>query len=152
FGAIASAAKRPARQGLMTGSRRQPLRGPSRLWPFKARDDVVTIVDMGSQKIACAIVRFAAPRFGLDAGARNIQVLGSACVRSSGFAAGQIVNMIAAETSIRRAVAQAETQSGITAGQVVVTAQFAGLATQTFEARPGSGETLIPREDAAIIS
>ena len=136
----------------MSGSRRQPSRGPSRLWPFKARDDIVTIVDMGSQKIACAIVRFAAPRFGLDAGARNIQVLGSACVRSSGFAAGQIMNMIAAETSIRRAVAQAETQAGITAGVVVVTAQFAGLATQIFEARPGSGETLIPKEDAAIIS
>jgi cell division protein FtsA len=136
----------------MNDSRRQPSRGPSRLWPFKARDDIVTIVDLGSQKIACAIVRFAAPRFGLDAGARNIQVLGSACVRSSGFFAGQIVNMIAAETSIRRAAAQAESQAGITAGQVVVTAQFEGLATQLFEAKPQSGQTLILKEDTAVIS
>jgi cell division protein FtsA len=111
----------------------------------------VTIVDLGSQKIACAIVCFAAPRFGLDAGARNIQVLGSACVRSSGFSAGQIVNMIAAETSIRRAVAQAESQAGVTAGQVVVTAQFEGLATQTFGAMPGSGQALILKEDTAVI-
>jgi cell division protein FtsA len=136
----------------MSGSRRQPSRGPSRLWPFKARDDIVTVVDLGSQKIACAIVCFAAPRFGLDAGARNVQVLGSACARSSGFSGGQIVNMIAAETSIRRAVAQAEAQAGITAGQAVVTAQFEGLATQVFEARPGSGQALTLREDAAVIS
>jgi cell division protein FtsA len=136
----------------MSGSRRQRSRGPSRLWPFKARDDIVTIVDLGSQKIACAIVCFAAPRFGLDAGARTVQVLGSACVRSSGFCAGQIVNMIAAETSIRRAVAQAESQAGITAGQVVVTAQFNGLATQVFEARTGPGQPLILKEDAAAIS
>jgi cell division protein FtsA len=112
----------------------------------------VTIVDLGAQKIACAIVCFAAPRFGLDAGARNIQVLGSACVKSSGFSAGQIMNMIAAETSIRRAVGQAEAQAGITAGQVVVTAQFEGLATQVFEARPGSGQALTLKEDAAVIS
>ena len=79
-------------------------------------------------------------------------MLGSACVRSSGFSAGQIVNMIAAETSIRRAVAQAESQAGITAGPVVVTAQFEGLATQTFEARPGPGQALILKEDAADIS
>jgi len=136
----------------MSGSRRQPSRGPSRLWPFKARDDIVTIVDLGSQKIACAIVCFAAQRFGLDAGARNIKVLGSACVRSSGFSAGKIVNMIAAETSIRRAVAQAEAQAGITAGPVLVTAQFEGLATQIFEARPGPGEALNLIEDAAVIS
>jgi cell division protein FtsA len=136
----------------MSASRRQPSRGPSRLWPFKARDDIVTVVDLGSQKIACAIVYFAAPRFGWDAGARTIQVLGSACVRSSGFSAGQIVNMIAAETSIRRAVAQAESQAGITAGQVVVTAQFDGLETQIFEARPGPGQELIWKEDAAVIS
>jgi cell division protein FtsA len=136
----------------MSSWRRQALRGPSRLWPFKTRDDIVTVVDLGSQKIACAIVHFAAPRFGLDAGARTIHVLGSACVRSSGFSAGQIVNMIAAETSIRRAVAQAESQAGITAGQVVVTAQFEGLATQIFEARPEPGQALTWKEDAAVIS
>ena len=121
-------------------ARRHASRGPSRLWPFKARDDIVTIADLGAQKIACAIVSLTAPRFGLDTGARNVRVLGSAIVRSSGFSGGRIVNIAAAETSVRRAVAQAEAEAGITAGDVVVTGQFDGLPAQVFEAKPAAGE------------
>lgn len=136
----------------MTFARRQASRGPSRLWPFKARDDIVTIVDLGAQKVACAIVSLAAQRFGLDTGARNIKVLSNATVRSSGFASGRIVNVTAAETSIRRAVAQAEAQAGITAGEVIVTGQFGGLTAQVFEAKPAGGESAVSEEDAAVIS
>ena len=100
----------------MTGARRHASRGPSRLWPFKARDDTLTIVDLGAQKVACAIAALTAPRFGLDTGPRNVKVLGSAVVRSSGFQDGRIVNIAAAETAIRRAVAQAEAEARITAG------------------------------------
>jgi cell division protein FtsA len=135
----------------MMAARRHASRGPSRLWPFKARDDIVTIADLGAQKIACAIVSLTAPRFGLDTGARNVRVLGSAIVRSSGFSGGRIVNIAAAETSVRRAVAQAEAEAGITAGEVVVTGQFDGLAAQVFEAKPAAGESAVSSEDAAII-
>jgi cell division protein FtsA len=136
----------------MMTARRHPLRGPSRLWPFRARDDILTIVDLGAQKIGCAIVCLAAPRFGIDAGARNIRVLGSAAVRSSGFAEGRIVNIAAAETSIRRAVAQAEGQAGLTVEQVLVTGQFAGLETQIFEAKPANGQGALLGEDIGAIS
>ncbi len=135
----------------MTSERRQASRGPSRLWPFKARDDTVTIVDLGAQKVACAIAALTAPRFGLDTGPRNVKVLGSAIVRSSGFSGGRIVNIAAAETCVRRAVAQAEAEAGLTAGDVVVTGQFDGLCAQVFEAKPGAGESAISNEDAAII-
>jgi cell division protein FtsA len=122
------------------------------LWPFKARDDIVTIVDLGAQKIACAIASLAVPRFGLDTGAKNIRVLGCSAVRSSGFAVGRIVNIAAAETSVRRAVAQAEAQAGLTVEDAIVTAQFAGLGTQIFEAKPANGQTAIMKEDAGAIS
>jgi cell division protein FtsA len=135
----------------MTGARRHASRGPSRLWPFKARDDTVTIVDLGAQKVACAIAALTAPRFGLDTGSRNVKVLGSAIVRSSGFSGGRIVNIAAAETSVRRAVAQAEAEAKLTAGDVVVTGQFDGLFAQVFEAKPGAGEGALSSEDAAII-
>ena len=135
----------------MTGARRQASRGPSRLWPFKSRDDIVTIVDLGAQKVACAIACLNAPRFGLDVGPRDIAVLGSATVRSSGFSRGRIVNLAAAETSVRRAVAQAEAQARITAGEVVVTGQFEGLTTQIFEAKPGARPAIL-KEDAFAIS
>ena len=136
----------------MMGARRQPLRGPSRLWPFKGQNDTVTIVDLGAQKVACAIACLNAPRFGLDVGARNIRVLACTTVRSSGFSGGRIVNIAAAETSVRRAVGQAEAQAGITAAEVVVTGQFEGLASQIFEAKPGSGQTGSLKEDGAAIS
>jgi cell division protein FtsA len=135
----------------MTPARRHASRGPSRLWPFKARDDTITVVDLGAQKVACAIAALTAPRFGLDTGARNVKVLGSAMVRSSGFSGGRIVNIAAAETSVRRAVAQAEAEAGLTAGEVIVTGQFDGLFAQVFEAKPGAGEEALSNEDAAII-
>jgi len=136
----------------MTSAGRQPSRASSRLWPFKQRDDIVTLVDLGAQKIACAIACLSAPRFGLDAGARNIKILGSACVRSSGFSAGRIVNIFAAETAIRRAVGQAEAQAGLTVDDVIVTGQFAGLYTQIFEAKPASGQPFHLSEDFSAIS
>ncbi len=135
----------------MTAARRHASRGPSRLWPFKARDDTVTVVDLGAQKVACAIAALTAPRFGLDTGPRNVKVLGSAIVRSSGFSGGRIVNIAAAETSVRRAVAQAEVEASLTAGDVVVTGQFDGLFGQVFEAKAGAGEGALSNEDAAII-
>jgi cell division protein FtsA len=106
---------------------------------------------MGAQKIACAIVCLSSPRFGFDVGARNIRVLGSAVVRSSGFSSGRIVNLAATETSIRRAVAQAEAQAGITVEDVLVTGQFYGLTADIFEAKLGAQTTLL-KEDIDAIS
>jgi cell division protein FtsA len=135
----------------MNEERRQTSRGPSRLWPFQARDDIVAIVDLGAQKMACVIVALSSPRFGFDAGARNIRVLGSSVVRSSGFSGGRIVNLAAVETSIRRAVALAEGQAGMTIEDVLVTGQFQGLAAEVFEAKLGEHGALA-KEDVEAIS
>jgi cell division protein FtsA len=134
----------------MNADRRQASRGPSRLWPFQARDDIVTIVDMGAQKMACAIVALSSPRFGFDTGARNIRVLGSSVVRSSGLSGGSIVNLAATETSIRRAVGQAEAQAEMTVEDVLVTGQFFGLGAEVFEAKLGAQGALAPEDIHAI--
>ncbi|MBT3071731.1 rod shape-determining protein [Rhodomicrobium sp. Az07] len=134
----------------MTDERRQASRGPSRLWPFKGRDDIITVVDLGAQKVACAVVLLTSPRFGFDVGARNIRVIGSAVVRSSGISGGRIANLAAIETSIRRAVGQAETQAGVTVEDVLVTGQFSGLVAEVFEARLGHAGLV--REDVEAIS
>jgi cell division protein FtsA len=106
---------------------------------------------MGTQKLSCAIVSLSTPRFGFDVGAKSIRVLGSAVVRSSGFLGGRIVNAVAAETSIRRAVAQAEAEAEMTVEDVLVTGQFPGLTAQTFSARLGAQGTLL-KEDIDAIS
>ncbi len=135
----------------MREEQRQTSRGPSRLWPFRTRDEIITIVDMGSQKLACAIVALSAPRFGFDTGARNVRVLGSGLVRSSGLSGGRIVNLTATETSVRRAVAQAEAEAGMTVDDVLVTGQFHGLIADTFAARLGAQGTIL-KEDIDAIS
>ncbi len=135
----------------MIDEQRQTSRGPSRLWPFRTRDEIITIVDLGTQKLACAIVSLSSPRFGFDAGAKNIRVLGSGVVRSSGFSGGRIANLAATETSIRRAVAQAEAGAGITVEEVLVTGQFPGLSAESFSARLGAEGTLL-KEDIDAIS
>jgi cell division protein FtsA len=135
----------------MTLEQRQTSRGPSRLWPFQARDDIVTVIDMGAQKIACAIIALASPRFGFDAGARSIRVLGSSTVRSSGLSGGRIVNLNATEASIRRAVGLAEAQAGLNVEDVLVTGQFHGLAADVFEAKLGE-DAILAKEDIQAIS
>ncbi|MFZ1109143.1 MAG: cell division FtsA domain-containing protein [Rhodomicrobium sp.] len=136
----------------MNVEQRQTSRGPSRLWPFQARDDIVTIVDLGAQKMACAIVALSSRRFGFDTGARNIRVLGSSVVRSSGLSGGRIVNLTATETSLRRAVALAEAQAGMTVEDVLVTGQFHGLAAEVFEAKLGERGALAKVDIDAISS
>ena len=135
----------------MMDERRQTSGGPSRLWPFRTRDEIITIVDMGTQKLACAIVSLSTPRFGFDVGAKSIRVLGSGVVRSSGFSGGCISNLTATETSIRRAVAQAEAEAGMTVEDVIVTGQFQGLAAETFGASLSEQGTLL-KEDIDAIS
>lgn len=137
----------------MTQAKRDKWRVPSGRWLFQSREDIATVVDLGAQKIACAIVLLTAPRFGPDAGPRNIRVLGSAVVRSSGVAGGRIVNMIAAEASVRRVVAQAEAKAGVTVEDVIVTGQFQALATHVFDAVLGHGQAeFLQKEDVEAIA
>src|SRR5262249_25649563 len=129
--------------------RRHPWRVASRLWPLKANDEIITIVDLGSHKIACAIISITPSRF---SGEREVKVLGSAIVRSSGLSGGRIANLMAVETSLRRAVAQAEAQAAVTAEDVAVTGQFPGLVGEIFEATLGTEQSFYRKEDVDAVT
>lgn len=118
---------------MMHAERLQSWRLSSRLWPFRANEKALTVVDLGARKVACAILALHPLRF--KGTARECKILGSAVVRSAGFAGGRIVNIAAVETCLRRAVAKAEAQAGITAEDVIVTGQFAGMSAEIFEAK-----------------
>ena len=135
----------------MNGERRQRGGGRSQPWRFGGRDEIVTLLDLGAEKVGCAIACLSRPRFAPDAGARSIKVLGNALVRSSGFTAGRISNLSAMESCIRRAVAQAEAQAEITVEGAMVTGQFHSLSAQAFEAKLGGGQTGNLKEDAGAI-
>jgi cell division protein FtsA len=134
---------------MIFADRRQPWRVASRLWPLKTHDEIITIVDLGAHKIACAIISLSPGRYSGD---RDIKILGSAIVRSSGLSGGRIANLVAVETSLRRAVAQAEAQASVTAEEVAVTGQFPGLIAEIFDAKLGAGQNFYPREDIDAVT
>jgi len=80
------------------------------------KSGIVAALDVGSTKIACLVVK---PVAGRD-GAQQFKVLGVGHHASRGVRSGTVVDINAAEDSIRAAVEQAERQAGITLREVVV--------------------------------
>lgn len=83
--------------------------------PFKG--GVIAALDVGSTKVACLIVKPVPSR---DGGALQLKVLGLGQQASSGVKAGAVVDINAAEDSIRAAVEQAEEMAGVTLKEVLV--------------------------------
>ncbi|MEQ1756260.1 MAG: cell division protein FtsA [Micropepsaceae bacterium] len=83
-----------------TGQSLRPLKG-----------GVIGAIDVGSSKIACLILKPHAPREGFDP---KFKVLGFGFQASRGVRAGNVVDINAAEVSIRAAVEQAEEMAGLT--------------------------------------
>ena len=83
--------------------------------PFKG--GVIGALDVGSTKVACLIVKPILPR---DGGAPQLKVLGVGQQASLGVRAGAVVDINAAEDSIRAAVEQAEEMAGLTLKEAVV--------------------------------
>ncbi len=83
--------------------------------PFKG--GVIGALDVGSTKVACLIVKPVVPREG---GAPLLKVLGAGQQASTGVRAGAVVDINAAEDSIRAAVEQAEQMAGVTLKEAIV--------------------------------
>ena len=128
------------------------MRISSKLWPFGIREEIVTILDIGAHKIACAILIMNVKNTHASYGGAQPKIVGSAIVRASGIANGKISNLVAAETCIRRAVAKAESEAGVTAEDVVVTGSFAGLSAEIFEARIDSNRAISGRDFDIVAS
>jgi cell division protein FtsA len=78
---------------------------------------VIGALDIGSTKVACFIVK---PQGIREDGSPNLKVLGIGHHSSRGVRAGTVVDINAAEDSIRAAVEQAERMAGVTLKDVVV--------------------------------
>ena len=98
---------------------------------------VVAILDIGSTKISCQILRFDGPdRFrasdgvGPMAGQSSFRVIGAATTRSRGVRFGEIVAMQEAERAIRTAVQTAQKMAGIRVDHVM--AAFSGGAPRSY--------------------
>lgn len=111
------------------------------------RGTVLTILDVGTSKIACLIARIdpatdeaGRPRF-------DYRILGIGHQRSRGIKAGQVVDMDAAESAIRFAVDAAERMAGLQVDRVIVAASGGRLGSAHFAAQVAIGGKAVTDED-----
>ena len=109
---------------------------------FARRSAIVSVLDIGSSKIACLVGRLtpAAPGEALRGRTHSIRVIGFGHQRSRGVRAGVIANLDAAEEAIRVAVDAAERQAGVTVESLIVNVSAGRLAserTSAWMALPG---------------
>ena len=116
-----------------------------RFKPLPSRKSaIVTVLDIGSTKIACLIARLK-PRDGSDvlAGRTHaIEALGYGYQRARGIKSGVVVDLDAAEQAIRLAVDSAERMAGVTVESIIVNVTCGRLGSETFSAAidVGGGE------------
>ena len=107
--------------------------------PPARRNPIVSVLDIGSNKVCCLIARL--KPFGADdnraelAGRTHaIEVLGIGHQRSRGIKSGVVVNMDAAEHAIRTAVDTAERMAGVTVGSLIVSLSAGRISSETYTA------------------
>ncbi len=81
----------------------------------RARQGPVGVLDIGTSKICCYIVRADQPAAG-----GPVRLLGRGYQLAEGLRAGEIVDAEAAETSLLAVVHEAEQQAGVTLRELVV--------------------------------
>ncbi|MEZ5839005.1 MAG: cell division protein FtsA [Hyphomicrobiales bacterium] len=100
------------------------------------RATIVSVLDVGTSKVACLIARLKPREAGdvLRGRTHTIEVLGIGHHRSAGVKSGVIVDLDAAEHSIRHAVDAAERMAGITVESLIVNVSAGRIGSETFSA------------------
>lgn len=87
---------------------------------------VITVLDIGTSKIACLVLQFDGPSqfreadgVGPMAGQSNFRVIGAATTRSRGVRFGEIANMAETESAIRTVVQKAQKVAGLRVDHVI---------------------------------
>ena len=84
------------------------------------KSEIVGLLDIGSEKVACAIIERSFPAGFNAPPAFNVLGVGHQC--SQGVKAGMVVNLDHAESAVRAAVGQAERTANVTLEDVIATA------------------------------
>ena len=92
---------------------------------------VIAVLDVGSTKIGCLILRFDGVDRNIDAetvgpmaGQSGFRVIGSATTRSRGIEFGEVVSMPEAERAIRTVLQSAQKLAGVRVDHVIQTSMI----------------------------
>ena len=123
--------------------------------PLPARRAVVvSVLDVGTSKIACLVARLRPVEAGdaLPDRTHTVELIGVGHQRSRGVKGGQVVDMDAAEQAIRLAVDAAERMAGVQIESVIVSVSAGRLASETFHAEvPASGRPIEDRDIRRVL-
>jgi hypothetical protein len=107
------------------------------------RSTIVAALDIGTSKVACVIAKLKAER-GREMPrnrTHSVEIIGIGLTRAFGIKAGTVVDIEAAEDSIRRAVDQAERSAKVEIASVILSVTGGRLGSESFAASvrvPGS--------------
>ncbi len=113
------------------------------------RSALVAALDIGTSKVACLIARLRpqGPQEVLRRRSHVIEVIGFAHISAAGMKAGAIVDLAAAEETVRRAVDMAESMAAVQIQSVIVSVSAGRLASDLFEAAVDIGGTAVGDHD-----
>jgi cell division protein FtsA len=121
--------------------------------PQAKRPAIISVLDIGSSKTCCVIARMK-PReesMVLPGRTHTIEVLGFGHQRSRGVKSGLIVDLEAAEQSIRAAVDAAERMAGLTVESLIVSISSGRLISEAFSADISLGGHPVAESDIARV-
>lgn len=98
------------------------------------RQRLVSVLDVGTSKVCCMIARVHAGLGQKGPGSVPLHVVGFGHHRADGIKSGTVVDMDAAERSIRAAVDQAERSAGTTIEDVILSISCGRLKSENFSA------------------
>ncbi len=120
---------------------------PPRMRPTsRRRNSILSVLDVGTSKIVCLIVRIQ-PEDNKVANGQSFQILGIGHQRSRGLKAGAVVDMEEAEQSIRLAVDAAERMAGVQVERVIVNLSGGRLGSHLYQARISVGGRPVSEHD-----
>ncbi|MFD1199468.1 cell division protein FtsA [Brucella gallinifaecis] len=110
---------------------------------------LLTVLDVGSSKVSCVIARLRPHEAGvlLPGRTHRMEVLGIGHQRSRGVKSGVIIDLDAAEQSIRLAVDAAERMAGLTVDSLIVNISAGRLKSETFSASVNLGGHEVEQAD-----
>ncbi|MEM1306917.1 MAG: cell division protein FtsA [Pseudomonadota bacterium] len=107
---------------------------------------VIGLLDIGSAKVACAIVEIVQ---GPSGARRAGRVLGVGHHKSKGITSGVVTNLDQAEASVRGAVSQAERRANRRIERVVATVACGRISSQRFKAHVTPATAVVDADDMA---
>src|SRR3569833_3650049 len=122
----------------------------ARLRPVQpGKTGLVSVLDIGSTKICCVIVRLTPRPEGkaLKGRTHSAEVIGFGYGKSSGVKSGVITDLDKAEQAIRSVVGMAERAAGLTVQSVVVNVTAGRLGSETFSAAVNLGAQEVEKAD-----